>query len=141
MQSGQLILRQNLWDSIGADCAEKIFKMYMEMRIAHLRGEIKTDRLSQIVEHPFFNSPVDHVNHMLFCFKAIRGREEKEAFVIVIYRYIVNEFTARFIGHSQDVMYSKFMSQADILISQGMDRDMMEFFKATIPKTWTRQLL
>jgi hypothetical protein len=141
MQSGELILRQDLWDSIGYDCAERIFKMYLEMRISCLRVEIRIDHLSQIVCHPFFNSPVEHMNHMLSCFKAIRGREEKEAFVIVIYRYIINEFTSRYAGHSGDIMYSKFMSQADVLISQGMDQDTMDFFKATIPKTWASQFL
>ncbi len=125
---------QELCTSIETNCAERIFKMYLEIRAADIRAAVQPNTANQMIEHPYYRNPVTHVSHLLSIVNSTKEKDRKKLIAINIYRYMVREFTQRYRGHNYERLYTTSMIKVVDLINQGMDEDLMNYFKGLIPR-------
>jgi hypothetical protein len=125
---------QELCTSIETNCAERIFKMYLEIRAADIHAAIQPNTANQMIEHPYYKNPVTHISSLLDMVNSTKEKDGKKLISINIYRYIIREFTQRYRGHSYERLYTTFTIKVVDLINQGMDEDLMNYFKGLIPR-------
>lgn len=119
------------------DCANIVYKMFLEMRAADLRNELQSNLSSNSkkVTASYYTQPVRFIIKSMDWVENEINRGKKILEIIRIYQYYMREFTQRF--HNQEryhFIHNALVARIDPLIEQGMDPDLMNYFRACIPK-------
>lgn len=136
-------LKTDLCRSIGADCAKEIYDMFLEMRTAALREDIRaaTRRAFVMVQHPFYQFPTTHCSLLYDRIIRASGPVAKKDATIAFLRYIKNEFTQRYRGHTFGRFLFVLLRNTSSFVPREIEGDILDYFMGVIPRRTTQQLL